>query len=71
MVRKTLTKRQQQALRGPPSSPALSPLLKPRNPLVAAARQRKAGAHKKTASALRQHERRKLLNALFDRPDDR
>ena len=37
---------------------------KPRNPLVAAAVQRKAGAHRKSASALRQAEKVALQAAL-------
>jgi hypothetical protein len=37
---------------------------KPRNPLVAAAVQRKAGAHRKSASALRQAEKAALKAVL-------
>lgn len=37
---------------------------KPRNPLVAAAAQRKAGSHRKPASAQRQAAKRDLKNEL-------
>ncbi|MEO6319866.1 MAG: hypothetical protein ABIR56_04325 [Polaromonas sp.] len=37
---------------------------KPRNPLVAAAIQRKAGAHRKSASALRHAEKQALKKQL-------
>ncbi|MCX9158227.1 hypothetical protein OPU71_19050 [Niveibacterium sp. 24ML] len=40
------------------------PLLAPRNPLVAAALMRKAGAHRKTGKALRRAERIALLATL-------
>jgi len=39
---------------------------KPRNPLVVPAAQRKAGAHRKSASAQRQAERRELKRQLKD-----
>lgn len=39
---------------------------KPRNPLVAAAAQRKAGSHRKPASAKRQQEKAALQKALKD-----
>ncbi len=39
-------------------------LLKPRNPLVAPASQRKAGAHKKTIRSERQAARREIDTAL-------
>ena len=38
--------------------------LKPRNPLVAAARLRRAGAHRRSGSAERQHARLALHHAL-------
>ena len=37
---------------------------KPRNPLVAPAAQRKAGSHRKSASAVRQAEKAALRNTL-------
>ena len=37
---------------------------KPRNPLVAAAAQRKAGSHRKSASAERQQEKARLKKEL-------
>ena len=40
--------------------------LKPRNPLVAAARRRHAGAHRRSASAERQRARLALRHALLD-----
>lgn len=39
---------------------------KPRNPLVAAAAQRKAGAHRKSGSAQRQAQQRALKKQLKD-----
>jgi hypothetical protein len=39
---------------------------KPRNPLVAAAAQRKAGSHRKTRSAERQQEKAALKKQLKD-----
>ncbi len=39
-------------------------LSKPRNPLVAAALQRRAGAHRRSAGALRQRDRRTLRREL-------
>lgn len=39
---------------------------KPRNPLVAAAAQRKAGEHRKSKSAQRQQEKASLKKALKD-----
>ena len=39
--------------------------LKPRNPLVAAARLRRAGAHRRSASAERQRARLALRHALI------
>ena len=39
---------------------------KPRNPLVAAAAQRKAGAHRKSTSAERQADKRALKKQLKD-----
>ncbi|MFN3296574.1 hypothetical protein [Caldimonas sp.] len=40
------------------------PAPKPRNPLVAPAQQRKAGAHRKGRSAERQHSRQALRRGL-------
>jgi hypothetical protein len=40
------------------------PTFKPRNPLALAARQRVAGAHQRSASALRQQARRALHREL-------
>ncbi len=40
------------------------PLRKPRNPVVIASLQRRAGAHRRTASALRQQARRALRDEL-------
>ena len=39
---------------------------KPRNPLVAAAAQRKAGSHRKSTSAQRQAEKQRLKRQLKD-----
>ena len=66
MANKAVAKRQKLSFRIEPSQKAL----KPRNPLVVPARQRLAGPHKKTGSAIRQEERRKLLNTLFQRPEE-
>ena len=43
---------------------------KPRNPLVAPAAQRKAGVHRKSASALRQAEKQALRSVLKKPPLD-
>ena len=67
MANKAVAKRQKLSFRIEPSQKAL----KPRNPLVVPARQRVAGPHKKTGSAIRQQERRKLLNSLFQRPEEK
>ena len=66
MANKTQAKRQKLSFRIEPAQKAI----KPRNPLVVPARQRVAGPHKKTGSAIRQEERRKLLNTLFHRPEE-
>ncbi len=50
MANKALAKRQKMTIRVEPSSRSL----KPRNPFAVAAKQRAAGAHRKTASAERQ-----------------
>ena len=44
--------------------------LKPRNPLVAPAIKRVAGAHRKTRGAVRLAERQALLQALKKKDDD-
>jgi hypothetical protein len=41
---------------------------KPRNPLVAAAAQRKAGSHRKSKSAERQEQKKALKRQLKDLP---
>lgn len=66
MANKAVAKRQKLSFRIEPSQKAL----KPRNPLVVPALKRVAGPHKKTGSAIRQQERRKLLNSLFQRPQE-
>ncbi len=66
MANKTEAKRQKLSFRIELAQKAI----KPRNPLVVPARQRVAGPHKKTGSAIRQEERRKLLNTLFHRPEE-
>ncbi len=62
MANKALAKRQKLVIRVEPSQRAL----KPRNPLVAPAKQRAAGPHRKSASATRQLHDRLLKKALDD-----
>lgn len=50
MANKALAKRQKLTIRAEPSSR----IVKPRNPVAVAAKQRAAGAHRKSASAERQ-----------------
>lgn len=56
MANKALAKRQKMVIRIEPSQKAL----KPRNPLVAPALQRAAGPHRKSASGVRQEQKRLL-----------
>ena len=60
MANKALGKRQKMIIRVEPSQRAL----KPRNPLALAAKQRVAGAHRKSASGMRQLHNRRLKKAL-------
>jgi hypothetical protein len=64
MANKALAKRQKLSFRIEPSQKGL----KPRNPLAIAAKQRVAGPHKKTGSAIRQIQERSLKKILVD-PD--
>jgi len=61
MANKALSKRQKLTIRVEPSQRAL----KPRNPIALPAKQRVAGAHKKSPSGLRQRHNR-LLKKLLD-----
>lgn len=60
MANKTVAKRQKLTFRVEPSQKAL----KPRNPVAVPAKQRAAGAHRKTASAQRQLHGRALKKLL-------
>jgi hypothetical protein len=62
MANKGLAKRQKLTIRVEPSQRAL----KPRNPLVVPARQRSAGPHQKSVSAVRQGQKRALKKVLGD-----
>jgi hypothetical protein len=64
MANKALSKRQKLVIRVEPSQRAL----KPRNPLVAAARQRVAGPHQKSVSAERQIHKR-ILKKILTEPE--
>jgi hypothetical protein len=64
MANKALSKRQKLVIRVEPSQRAL----KPRNPLVAAARQRVAGPHQKSVSAERQVHKR-ILKKILTEPE--
>lgn len=66
MANKSLAKRQKLVIRIEPSQRAL----KPRNPLVAPARQRAAGPHRKSVSAVRQEQRRLLKKKLSEPNND-
>ncbi len=66
MANKALSNRQKLTIRVEPSQRAL----KPRNPIALAAKQRVAGPHRKTTSALRQLQQRRLKKALGE-PDGR
>lgn len=65
MANKALSKRQKLTIRAEPSQKAL----KPRNPIALAARQRAAGPHKKTASAVRHLQQRLLKKTQSGRDD--
>lgn len=65
MANKALAKRQKMVIRIEPSQKAL----KPRNPLVAAALQRAAGPHRKSASGTRQEQKRQLSRKLSKPPE--
>ena len=60
MANKALAKRQKLVIRVEPSQRAL----KPRNPIALAAKQRVAGAHRKSSSSERQLHERLLKKAL-------
>jgi hypothetical protein len=62
MANKALAKRQNLSFRVEPSQKGM----KPRNPIALAARQRVAGPHRKTASAIRQVQQRTLKKLLGD-----
>jgi hypothetical protein len=66
MANKALSKRQKMTIRIEPSQRAL----KPRNPIALPAKQRVAGAHRKTTSAQRQLQQNLLKKSLGD-PEDR
>lgn len=62
MANKTLGTRQKLSFRIEPSQQ----LAKPRNPVAVAAKQRAAGPHRKTASALRQSARLEVKKKLAE-----
>jgi hypothetical protein len=66
MANKALSKRQKLTFRVEPSQKAL----KPRNPISVPAKQRAAGPHRKTASAVR-HLQNHKLKKMLDEPDER
>jgi hypothetical protein len=66
MANKTLGTRQKRSFRIEPSQKGL----KPRNPVAVAAKQRAAGPHKKTASAVRQVQKRSLKKNLIEPDND-
>jgi len=47
----------------------MKPKIKPRNPFVVLAKFRKAGAHEKTAKALRRHEKQTLAKTAKQSPE--
>lgn len=47
----------------------MKPKIKPRNPFVAPAQFRKAGAHEKPAKALRRREKQALAKAVKETPE--
>lgn len=65
MANKALAKQQKLTIRIEPSQKAL----KPRNPLVAAARQRVAGPHRQSVSGQRQEQKR-LLRKKLSKPEE-
>jgi hypothetical protein len=65
MANKTLGTRQKLSFRIEPSQ-----IAKPRNPVAVAAKQRAAGPHRKTASALRQSARREVKKKLDEPGQD-
>lgn len=65
MANKALAKRQKMTIRVEPSQKAL----KPRNPLVAPALKRAAGPHRKSASGIRQEQKRLLGKKLSAPPE--
>ena len=65
MANKTLSKRQKLTFRVEPSQKPL----KPRNPFSVAAKQRAAGPHRKTASAVR-HLQKHVLKKVLDKPEE-
>lgn len=65
MANRTLGTRQKLVFRGPDKGPGKAGSLnRPRNPLVAPALLRKAGAHEKTPGAVRQASKRELARHL-------
>jgi len=66
MANKTLGTRQKLSFRIEPSQQ----LARPRNPVAVAAKQRAAGPHRKTASALRQSARLELNRKLNEPQQD-
>jgi hypothetical protein len=62
MANKALSKRQKLVIRVQPSQKAL----KPRNPIAIAAKQRVAGSHEKSVSAVRQLQNRALKKILSE-----
>ncbi|GEC96367.1 hypothetical protein ZRA01_24400 [Zoogloea ramigera] len=65
MANRTLGTRQKLVFRGPDKGPGKAgSLSRPRNPLVAPALLRKAGAHEKTVGAMRQASKRELARQL-------
>jgi len=66
MANKTLGTRQKLSFRIEPSQKGM----KPRNPVAVAAKQRAAGPHKKTASAVRQVQKRSIKKTLTELNND-
>jgi hypothetical protein len=65
MANKSLGTRQKLSFRIEPSQQSA----KPRNPVAVAAKLRKGGAHRKSASSLRQEQNRLLNNKVVDQDD--
>ena len=65
MANKALAKRQKMTMRAKPAPRSL----KPRNPFAVPAGQRSAGAHRRSASSIRQEEKQDLKKQLPDQEE--